>query len=135
MRRKVHVSPVAPLPRALQSQGRTSVLPTVAALLAAFSTLALPTRAMAVVPVAADDAGVQVGDAQASDADAASDAPSDAVAPIEVEPRLGGVQVPTRVHGSGCGCGSEGSDSTSTAGLALGGAAFATALVRRRRRG
>lgn len=135
MRRKSHALPAAPLPRALQSQGRTSALPTVAALLAAFSTLALPTRAMAVVPVAADDAGVQVGDAEAADADAASDAPGDAVVPIEVEPRLGGVQVPTRVHGSGCGCGSEGSDNKSTAGLALGGAAFATALVRRRRRG
>jgi len=110
--------------------GSTSRLPTFAALLSALAIVTTAADAGAIIRTA--DSGVddaEVEDAATDDAD--PDATPDAA---YCDPRgdmqLGGVMVPTRVHGSGCGCGASGDDDATAALLAT--SAIAAALSRRR---
>ncbi|MBI2395901.1 MAG: hypothetical protein HYV09_40430 [Deltaproteobacteria bacterium] len=137
--------------REIRAAGATTWrLPTVAAVASALAIAASSGRAHAIVPAHADAAASAEVSETSGDAaaDATSDARSDDAAapdddggdacdgacpPPYDPPPLGGVQMPTRVHGGGCGCLSD-RDGGESAASGLGSLAFAIAAVIARRR-
>jgi len=126
--------PRGPSNRAPLAATRTaSRLPTFAAIVSALAISVTSADAHAIVKTAdAGDTGVE----EDADVDAETDADLDATPDAAYcDPRgdmqLGGVMVPTRVHGTGCGCGSSGDDDATAALITT--AALGLALSRKRR--
>ncbi len=113
---------------AIAAERTASRLPTIAALMSALAIVTSTGDATAIVRAAGQDAGVE----DSSD-DAGTDAAPDAAYCDPRDVPLGGVQMPTRVHGTGCGCGASGDDDDSTTAALLTTAALGIALSRRRR--
>jgi hypothetical protein len=114
--------------RALVPATLRTTLPTVAAMAALLS---FASSAAAITST--HDTGVEESEADAA-TDAEGDAPDAAYCPPTTEPReLGGVMVPTRVHGTGCGCGGHSSDDDTATAFVAAAAVVATLRQLRRR--